>query len=395
MDKILILDANQRCALAATRSLGKKGIPVVVADETKKTLAGSSKYCKESFAYPSPYEYLEDFITIIKKECIERNINIIFPMTEITTYLLLKYRTRFPSVNIPFAPFKTFNILTDKWRLFKLAQQLDIPIPLTYFVKTQDDLYYIYPKIKFPVVLKPYRSRIHSNGKWASASVKYANSFKELENIIANTFYFNQHPFLIQEYIQGEGRGIFTLYDQGSPIVFFAHRRLREKPPSGGVSVLSESIEVDPFLKQLSQKILDYVKWHGVAMVEFRVSHDGIPYLMEINARFWGSLQLAIDAGVDFPWLLYQMAINRTIKRINSYRVGIRSRWLLGDFDHLYMKLFKKENGLPPLSYTEKWQAIIYFFNFFERNTRYEVNRLDDLRPFIFELKRYLLGLKT
>ncbi|MCK7577967.1 MAG: ATP-grasp domain-containing protein [Chromatiales bacterium] len=59
----------------------------------------------------------------------------------------------------------------------------------------------------------------------------------------------------------------------------------------------------------MAKKLLDAVSWHGVAMVEFRVTLEGKPYLMEINTRFWGSLQLAIDAGVDFPYWLIRFAM--------------------------------------------------------------------------------------
>ena len=386
--KILVLDANQRSALAATRSLGSKGVHVVVADETRETLSGSSKYCSESFQYPSPYNNPEDFITTLKEEAIRRSIHVIFPMTEISTYFLLKYRHQFTGVNIPFAPFETFELLTDKWRLSELAHQLDIPIPMTYYIKNNGDLSDIYSKLKFPVVLKPYRSRVLLDGKWTATSVKYASSVTELENTVVNTKSFNKYPFLLQEYIQGEGRGIFTLYNQGEPIIFFAHRRLREKPPSGGVSVLSESIEVDPHIREIAEKILNYVKWHGVAMVEFKVSSEGIPYLMEVNARFWGSLQLAIDAGVDFPYLLYRLSIGERLEKINGYKTGIKNRWLLGDLDHLYL-VFKDRSGLY-LTASSKWRILIRVLNLFAKNTRYEVNRWDDLRPFLFELRQYL-----
>jgi predicted ATP-grasp superfamily ATP-dependent carboligase len=78
----------------------------------------------------------------------------------------------------------------------------------------------------------------------------------------------------------------------------FAHRRLREKPPSGGVSVLSESIALDPQVLEQAERILEALKWHGVAMVEFkRDARDGVAKL-GINGRFWGSLQLSVDAGV-------------------------------------------------------------------------------------------------
>lgn len=392
--KVLILDANQRSALAATRSLGKKGIPVIVADEAKQTLAGSSRYCQETFVYPSPYKQTEDFMITLKKEIIKRGVKIIFPMTEITTYLLLKYRDEFANIDIPFAPFETFDRLTDKWKLFELAQQFGTPIPKTYFIKNLNSaalsstLASALTFLKFPVVLKPYRSRILSNGKWISTSVKYANSVEELKEIIKKTEYLNQYPFLIQEYIKGEGQGIFALYNQGEPVVFFAHRRLREKPPSGGVSVLSESVETDLHMREIAQKILDYVKWHGVAMVEFKVSPDGTPYLMEVNARFWGSLQLAIDAGIDFPYLLYKLAIGERLEKVNSYKIGIKSRWLLGDLDNLYLTF--KKHSMRHFNSFSKWRVIGAFLNFFDKNTRYEVNRWGDLKPFLFELRHYL-----
>ena len=119
MQNVLILDANQRSALAATRSLGSKGIPVVVADETNKTLAGSSKYCRETFVYPLPYESPEDFITTLKKESVLRNINVIFPMTEISTYLILKHRDQFTGNCIPFAPFESFDLLTGQMEIIQ------------------------------------------------------------------------------------------------------------------------------------------------------------------------------------------------------------------------------------------------------------------------------------
>ncbi len=400
MQKVLILDANQRSALAATRSLGKKGIPVIVADEAKQTLAGSSRYCQETFVYPSPYKQTEDFIITLKKEIIKRGVKIIFPMTEITTYLLLKHRDEFANIDIPFAPFETFDRLTDKWKLFELAQQLGMPTPKTYFVENLNSatlsstLASALTFLKFPVVLKPYRSRILSNGKWISTSVKYATSVEELKETIEKTEYLNEHPFLIQERIKGEGQGIFALYNQGEAVAFFAHKRLREKPPSGGVSVLSESVEIDPHMREIAQKILDYVKWHGAAMVEFKIASDGTPYLMEVNARFWGSLQLAIDAGVDFPYLLYKSAIGEKLEKVDDYKVGIKNRWLLGDMDNLYLQLFKKQRG-QSLSYLGKWQIIKNFLNFFENGISYEINRWDDLRPFFFELKTYYSKTKT
>lgn len=389
MDKVLILDANQRAALAATRSLGSRGLHVAVADETPKTLAGSSKYHKDTFVYPSPYQFPKGFVTALKRECAERGIKVIFPMTELTTHLVLKERDEFKEFSIPFCSFDAFDRLTDKWKLCELARQLGVPTPATHFVSGLEDLRAISPQLTYPAVLKPYRSRIWSEGRWIAASVQYACSIQEAERIVARNECFNRHPFLVQEFVRGQAHGVSALYDHSKPVALFAHRRLREKPPSGGVSVLSESVEVNSRLGEMARRILDEVKWHGVAMVEFKVSSDGTPYLMEVNARFWGSVQLAIDAGVDFPWLLYQLAIGKTPDRTADYRAGIRNRWLLGDLAHLYRVCMGNGKDMIPAP-VEKWQSVLRFLNFFEGNTHYEVNRWDDLGPFLFEVKRCL-----
>lgn len=389
MEKVLILDGCNRSALAATRSLGRKGVKVVVADETPSTLASGSRYCLEDFTYPSPNRYPEAFINVLKQEADKRQIKVMMPMTEITTSVILKERAKFNGLIIPFAPFEAFDQLTNKWWLLELARDLGISVPRTHFVHKPDELNALRGQIDFPAVLKPFRSRICCGPRWLETAVRYAGSFEEIERMVAQFEFLNQHPFMIQECVRGQGEGVFTLYNQGQAVVFFGHRRLRENPPSGGVSVLSESIVPNPKAQEAARKLLDFIRWHGVAMVEFKVAEDGTPYLMEVNARFWGSLQLAIDAGVDFPWLLYQLATGQPVDPIGGYKLGVKNRWLLGDAAHLYKSLIRgKDLDMP---HGQKWRTLLDFVNFFDRETRYEVNRWDDPLPFVAELKQRFL----
>jgi predicted ATP-grasp superfamily ATP-dependent carboligase len=391
LEKVLILDGNTRSALAATRSLGRKGVHVVVADENKRNLAEASRYCSESFTCPSPANDLEGFLATVKRECSRREIGVILPMTELSTSTVLRHREEFEFSKVPFAELKAFDAVTDKWSLLKLAQQLHLSIPKTQFVTEISSLGDICGRLKFPVVLKPHRSTILSHGRWIFTSVRYARSAGELKEIAARYEYFNQHPFLIQEYIPGQAQGVFVLCDHGKPVVFFAHRRLRERPPAGGVSVLSESIEPNPEARRMAQAILESVGWHGVAMVEFKVAADGTPYLMEVNGRFWGSLQLAIDAGADFPWLLYQLAIGRNLGEVKPYVTGIKCRWLLGDLVSLW-KVLTHNGSSPPLPFG-KIQSVTQFFSFSGKTSRYEINRWDDLRPFMLEATQLIAAL--
>ncbi|MDT8453023.1 MAG: ATP-grasp domain-containing protein [Gammaproteobacteria bacterium] len=387
MKPLLVLDANQRSALAVTRSLGRHGVSLITADETVTSLAGCSRYSQKYISHPSPRLQTEHFISTIVEICNKENIAIIFPMTELTTNLLLKHQDKLSGIILPFAGLETVDALADKYRLMQLAQALDIPVPKTVYVDALNNLPVKLTQLNYPLVLKPGKSWLEYQHEWLHSSVRFADNAEQAEAILEQDAAFQAHPFLLQENVPGKGEGIFALYDRGEVKALFAHKRLREKPPRGGVSVLSESVTMNAQLLSFTRSLLDHVGWHGIAMVEFRVDENGTAYLMEINTRFWGSLQLAVDAGVDFPWLLYQVACGKKTAPVESYRRGVRLRWLLGDLDSLYLTLRDKT-----FSFREKTRAVFRFLRP-SFNTHHEVNRWNDPAPFWWELKQYLKNL--
>jgi predicted ATP-grasp superfamily ATP-dependent carboligase len=174
----------------------------------------------------------------------------------------------------------------------------------------------------------------------------------------------------------------------------FAHRRIREKPPSGGVSVLSESIALDSDLLARSVALLRDFDWQGVAMVEYKVDHvTGVPYLMEVNGRFWGSLQLAIDAGVDFPRILVAAARGQSNPGVGGYKIGARLRWEWGDVDNLLLRLRRSPSSLSlPQDAPGRARGLIDFVRALGPGTRGEVLRADDPMPFVRESLNWIRG---
>jgi hypothetical protein len=114
---------------------------------------------------------------------------------------------------------------------------------------------------------------------------------------------------------------------------------------------------------------------------------------MEINARFWGSLQLAVDAGVDFPWLLYKMGIGVKTDPVMTYEKS-RLRWLMGDIDNLYLTLKTPAERLPA-EYRNKPAAAFNFIKEFFGPSKSEVLKMDDPKPFLWELRHYLKDLRS
>ena len=389
MNRVLVLDALQRSALATTRSLGAKSIDVFTADETDTALAGSSRFSIQYFIYPSPRLHPGQFIERLSHIVKQKGIDILMPMTELTTQLLLLHQHVFPEVTLPFPVLNIVDSLADKVQLMKMAETLDVPVPKTWYVSDPENLPCKLEDLPYPLVLKPGKSWIFHQQQWRRAGVRIVPDAEAAKAALDSYWAFKAHPFMLQQCVDGEAAGVFAIYDQAKPLAFFAHRRLREKPPGGGVSVLSASAPVKPELLAAAKKLLDNVGWHGVAMVEFKVAEDGTPYLMEINTRFWGSLQLAVDAGVDFPYMLYQLACSEKPETVTDYKTGLKLRWLLGDLDNLYLVL--RDSQLPT---RRKLSALLFFILPSAGRTRHEVNRWSDLKPFWWELKQYVSDLR-
>jgi len=386
MTTLLILDANQRSALAVIRSLGRiKNIKIYAADSITETIGGSSKFCHRYLTHPCISNEPQAFIDWLKCTLNTERIDLVFPITEKSSQLLLMLnQSSLPTIPIPFAEHQTVMSLAHKGNLIKLAEAAGVPCPASEFYHSAHDI--DHNKIRqFPVVIKPCLSQIWQEDHWLDTAVQIAHSEEQLEGFLTSSPWLQSHDFMLQEFIPGHGAGVFALYNQGDPVCFFSHKRLREKPPQGGVSVLSESTPLDPVLLDNAKKILSAAKWHGVAMVEFRIANSGTPYLMEVNTRFWGSLQLAIDAGVNFPEQLYRITIGKPPLRCPPYKTGVRLRWLLGDFDSLYL-FFRN----PKYSLYDKLARLLSFFTPHFFSTRHEINRLGDFRPAINEFKQYI-----
>jgi len=335
---VLVLDGEQRAALAVVRSLGRKGVTVSVASSTRQSLAGGSRFAVREFLVPDPVDAPAAYAATIARLSVECDAQVIVPVSEPSTLALLENQGMLGSVQLATSDLVRFRQATNKEAVLSLASDLGIDVPPQWILAESDNLHAV-PLQRFPLVIKPARSVVTTGGSRRKVGVRYAKDRDELSLAIRQVGP-EAGPFLLQTRIQGPGIGIFLLRWSGRVLATFAHRRIREKPPSGGVSVCCESIAAPAELVRQSTRLLDALDWDGVAMVEYKQDRrTGRHYLMEINPRFWGSLQLAIDAGVDFPWYLYQAIQGSTVTPIEQWEIGRRSRWCWGEVDHLLTRL--------------------------------------------------------
>ncbi|MBZ0271047.1 ATP-grasp domain-containing protein [bacterium] len=379
--RVVVTDGGERSALAAVRSLGRAGHYVSVGASSLPCLAGRSRHAAGVFTYMNPTIDQGGFLDDILGECRRFAADLIMPMTDDTAFAIARARDRVEAVVGVFQPgFDELRLAADKLGMFHLARELAVPVPVTFEMEHPD---VALPALEYPVVVKPRRSRVLAAGEYVKTGVAIAFDEASLREA-ARDLPEGAFPLLLQGRLTGDGVGYFALAREGAPLAEFYHRRLRELPASGGVSVLRESIPPDDAMKRGGRAILKHLNWTGPAMVEFKRGADGVPRLIEVNGRFWGSLQLAIDAGIDFPNLLAKAAIGEAFP-VPSYRYGVRLRHLTGDLESLITVLLKGRRSLPPGVATRAE----YARKFFAVGGRAEIMRVSDPAPFAFDLKRF------
>lgn len=363
--EVFITDGHWRKSLAAVRALGRNGVGITVGESTRLATAAFSKYCSKTVVYPSPLNSQEEFLDFLRKELSRHAYQMLLPMEDETFALLSRYRSEFSRLTyLPIVSVEKLHFAQSKDKVLQLAEKKGIPIPKTWHIKDVGKLDMLKDSFSYPVVIKP---RVSSG----AVGMAYPKGPEDLIEHYLSVHRRFPYP-LIQELIPRAGSGYgasFLIDEKGQVKASFVHKRLREYPVTGGASTLRESVRHDD-IRDRALTLLTAMDWFGVAMVEFKLDpRDNTPKLMEVNPRFWGSLSLAIEAGVNFPYLLYLMSRGQDFKPVEHYQVGKRCRWLLpGDILHFIYN-------------PRRMSLLPRFFHFWDGDTAYDILSLEDPLP--------------
>ena len=326
---VLVTDASRGSAIAFIRSLGRRGWRVTAADTDRRSPGFRSRYASDRLVYPAPTVEADAAVAAILEAVRRTDVDVVIPITDEIGLPLAAARDRFAGLTCLALPDPAaLAVAHDKAQTMELAERLGVPIPTTRRVATADEAVEAARELGWPVVVKPQVSREpRGDGTVEAFTVSYAADPAGLRARVATLE--GRTGVLLQRWRPGEGHGVELLADHGRPLAAFQHRRLREVPVTGGASSLRESVALDPVLYGHATRLLAELGWTGLAMVEFRLTPDG-PELMEINGRVWGSLPLAVRAGMDFPGRLADLLLDgpppATEPVATDYRIGQRAR---------------------------------------------------------------------
>lgn len=387
----LILDGQLKSALAAVRSLGRAGITVSVGAERETGMALHSRSASARFVYPSPYADQKSFIDVVKKEA-ERlgDKPVVYAFSDATYLSLYMYRTELSEcATLVFPESMSVEIAFDKAATYSLARVSGVPTIATYTPETKEEVVQLSEKITYPAVIKTRRSVTWKDGVGIFGSASFVQTKEELQrSFFALREKLGESP-LVQDLLLGEEYGVEMLARKGNVYARVTHHRLRSLSPTGGASVLKETLhegDLKNALEGYAEKLVKKLSWEGPIMVEFKVDSDTRePKLMEINGRFWGSLPLSIIAGVDMPYLYYLHATKGIVPpQVAVAREGIVSNHFFGDVLHL-VRVLVKADPMRIYLYPTRMQAIRDFC-VLPLGTKADVWSFQDPKPAVMEV---------
>jgi len=387
---VLVTDAGRGSAIAVIRSLGRKKYRVIAADADAKSIGFRSRYAHEQLVYPAPEAKPQEFCDCLLETVKAKGVDLIIPVTDLAGQPLARARCSFSEITRLALPEDTMlKVVTDKDKTWQLAKELGVPVPETYVVDTAKEAVEVSERLGWPLVLKPQSSRkLRESNRIDSFKVTYAADTDDLNSQMQNLE--GRCSVLLQRYCAGIGHGVELLMSEGKPLAAFQHKRLREIPVTGGPSAYRESVELDPDLYDYSLRLLQEIRWTGLAMVEFKVGKLG-PALMEINGRIWGSIPLAVRSGMDFPALLAELHLrgaSAITPQLNSnYKIGVRCRDLQRDLMWITSVLMQRRK-YKFLEIPTRKRAVLAMLGLFNPRRKFDLLTLNDPLPGLAELPR-------
>jgi predicted ATP-grasp superfamily ATP-dependent carboligase len=316
---VLVAECQSIGSLAAVRSLGRAGYVVHAVSEEGNALGMRSRFASHACTHPAYtsgefFGWLDDYIRA-------QGIRLIIPSEGFLRAIQSAFSRYSHLLPLPAEVGRVYGALS-KYELFeRFTGRADPHVPPTCLINSVSirvggEL----ARLRLPLFLKADADTSRSLGalvERVAAASDLHNRAAQLQGIYGR--------LIAQESVPGVGVGVFFCRWHNEELAWFMHRRLHEVPYEGGVSSLRESW-VHPEILKHARGVIEELDWDGVAMLEYRFDEQsGGFWLLEMNARFWGSLHLALYSGIDFPLILAD-AFHGRVARCTEFPTGIRCR---------------------------------------------------------------------
>src|SRR5579862_5177160 len=346
-------------SLAVARSLGRRGIPVCFVTHDHP-ITRYSRYTGRSLIWHGPDQdnALAEILDLAARYRFDGWV--LFPGGDAEVLFVARNHAALASVfRLTTPPWEIARQALDKRRLQEHAASVGVDSPWSLYAEHEDAL--DAASGHFPVIVKP-TIWVGPNTLTAAKAWRadHANELHQLyQRAVA---LLGSKGIVVQELIPGGGEAQFSyagVWDRGIPIASLVARRTRQYPLQFGfTSTFVETVE-RPEVEKAAYRFLSALSYSGMVEAEFKYdSRDGRYKLLDVNARPWTWTALAAAAGVDFPYLQWQVAIGEAVK---PARAMPGRAWAYVSRDLLAGFQLMASRRLTPSAYLRSWRQPVTF----------------------------------
>lgn len=283
------------------------GIKIYVMSNAKNTEMRYSRFVHKFTYYPKVNSDAE-WLTNINKELESNDVDLVMPIWDASIRILIANRDQVPFKNklVILSALNDFDTARNKGLLAAHLEENNIPGPKSIRIASIHELDKV-EGLNFPMLIKPVE------GFAGGDRIRLLNSKKEIETffIEKNIDYVN----IAQEYIKGYDFGCNVLCKEGDILAFTIQKGSVPDDKKFAPSIWWEFV-YEPDLYQIIEKLMKSLNWSGVANIDLLYDINSKQFkVLEINARFWGSTDGSILAGVNFPYLYCLASMGIDFKR--------------------------------------------------------------------------------
>jgi len=312
--------------LAVARSLGRRGIPVWFLTNDHP-LPRFSRYVVRSERWPGPNE--PDAPDWLLRFAERHRLDgwTLFACGDGEVRCCARHHAALSETfRMTTPPWTVTRWTADKRLTHQYAKDIGIHSPWSYYPQSEEDIARL--DCRFPVILKP-TVREQRNAFTQAKAWRADDRQTLIARFAAAAALVGEQAIVLQELIPGGGERQFSyaaLCERGEPVASLVARRTRQFPIEFGyTSTFVESLE-RPDVEEAAQRILRSLAYDGLVEIEFKHDvRDGRLKLLDINARPWTWIGIGDVAGVDFPFLAWQLSQGQSPAPV---RGSVGARWM-------------------------------------------------------------------
>jgi predicted ATP-grasp superfamily ATP-dependent carboligase len=387
--------------LAATRSLGRAGIRVAVADPRRSAAACWSRYASRRLCCPNDPVACIDWLLDFGKR---NGKHVLFPTDDNTAWLLARYQEDLsPYLYLHQPPVQSVYNVINKWRLFEYCSSSGLRSPRTWQPKSAADLREIADTARFPLLIKPSTQALF----FSRCKGSRADTPQDLMRLHG---LFQAHPYadcmtqfdpavtlsIVQEYYPDATASIYGLSgfmdNTGRCLVARANPKVLQRPRQLGVGLCFESADVRADLVHGLETMCRRSGYYGIFEAEFVNTVDGLS-LIDFNPRLYNQLAMDTERGAELPLMVYYAALGET-QRVKDLGAGACSHAETGSAAYAHRFLFEVMLRAQGLSGALHRREVAHWRDWLAKHrSSYTdaVRSMDDPLPGVVDTMRHLL----